>query len=100
VKFTLPSDEYAPAWDIIIDTAGAAGSDPVRARTKQTLAAKSLMVLRAHSTPDEEPDTAVAASLTALTQTATTETASITTPAVPEPRKTKKGPKTRAKPKS
>ena len=27
VEFTLPADEYAPAWDVIIDTAGAADAD-------------------------------------------------------------------------
>ena len=35
VEFTLPPDEYAPAWDVIIDTAGAgADSEPVQAGGK------------------------------------------------------------------
>jgi isoamylase len=54
-----------------------------------SVAAKSLVVLRAHSAPEEEPDHSVAASLAALTQTATAETAALTAPAIPEPAKTK-----------
>jgi glycogen operon protein len=90
VEFTLPPDEYAPAWDIIIDTAGeGADSEPVQAGGMLSVAAKSLVVLRAHSAPEEEPDHSVAASLAALTQTATAETAALTAPAIPEPAKTK-----------
>ncbi|MFF2315464.1 glycogen debranching protein GlgX [Arthrobacter sp. NPDC058097] len=91
VEFTLPPDEYAPAWDVIIDTAGeGADSKPADAGTILSVAAKSLVVLRAHSAPEEEPDHSVAASLAALTQTATAETAALTAPAIPEPAKTKK----------
>ena len=91
VEFTLPPDEYAPAWDIIIDTAGeGADSEPVHAGGMLSVAAKSLVVLRAHSAPEEEPDHSVAASLAALTQTATAETAALTAPAIPEPAKTKR----------
>jgi glycogen operon protein len=91
VEFTLPPDEYAPAWDVIIDTAGeGADSQPANAGSMLSVAAKSLVVLRAHSAPEEEPDHSVAASLAALTQTATTETAALTAPAVPEPARTKK----------
>ncbi|MHA7200316.1 glycogen debranching enzyme, partial [Arthrobacter alkaliphilus] len=83
VKFRLPSDEYAPAWDIIIDTAGkSADSAPIDADGVMPLAAKSLVVLRAHSAPQDEPDHSVAASLAALTHTATAETAALTVPAV------------------
>jgi glycogen operon protein len=86
VDFRLPPDEYAPAWDVMIDTAGAsAGSDPLAADDKVTVAAKSLLVLRAATpAPEEEPDHSVAASLAVLTQTATTETAALTSPAVPQ----------------
>jgi glycogen operon protein len=91
VEFTLPPDEYAPAWDVIIDTAGeGADSEPANAGSLLSVAAKSLVVLRAHSAPEEEPDHSVAASLAALTQTATAETAALTAPAIPEPAKTKK----------
>ncbi|MHA7198511.1 glycogen debranching enzyme, partial [Arthrobacter alkaliphilus] len=86
VKFKVPSDEYAPAWDIIIDTAGgSADTEPVQAEAVLGVGAKSLVVLRAHSAPQDEPDHSVAASLAALTQTATAETASLTVPATPAP---------------
>jgi isoamylase len=48
------------------------------------------VVLRAHSTPEVEPDHSVAASLAALSQTTTSETAALTAPIVPEPAHTKK----------
>lgn len=85
VNFTLPADEYAPAWDIIIDTAGHnADTEPVKAGAVLPVDAKSLVVLRAHSVPDVEPDHSVAASLAALSQTATSETESLSTPMVAE----------------
>ena len=91
VKFKLPSDEHAPAWDIIIDTAGHnADTEPVAAGGVLPVDAKSLVVLRAHSTPEVEPDHSVAASLAALSQTTTSETEALTTPIVPEPAHTKK----------
>jgi glycogen operon protein len=91
VNFTLPNDEYAPAWDIIIDTAGHnADTEPVKAGEALPVAAKSLVVLRAHMLEEAEPDHSVAASLAALSQTATAETAALSTPTVPEPRRTKK----------
>ncbi|HET7139245.1 MAG TPA: glycogen debranching protein GlgX [Arthrobacter sp.] len=85
VKFTLPSDEYAQAWDIIIDTAGHnADTEPVAAGGGLPVEAKSLVVLRAHTVPDIEPDHSVAASLAALSQTSTSETESLSTPMVAE----------------
>lgn len=85
VNFTLPADEYAPAWDIIIDTAGHnADTEPIQAGAVLPVDAKSLVVLRAHSVPDVEPDHSVAASLAALSQTATSETESLSTPMVAE----------------
>ncbi|WP_426990074.1 glycogen debranching protein GlgX [Pseudarthrobacter sp. Y6] len=86
VKFTLPADEYAPAWDIIIDTAGHnADTEPVKAGEALPVDAKSLVVLRAHTVPDVEPDHSVAASLAALSQTATSETEALSAPMVAEP---------------
>ncbi|MCP8998439.1 glycogen debranching protein GlgX [Pseudarthrobacter sp. RMG13] len=91
VNFTLPNDEYAPAWDIIIDTAGHnADTAPVKAGQILPVDAKSLVVLRAHMVEEAEPDHSVAASLAALTQTSTSETEALSTPTVPEPKKTKK----------
>ncbi|MCU1516232.1 MAG: glgX, partial [Pseudarthrobacter sp.] len=100
VNFTLPNDEYAPAWDIIIDTAGHnADTAPVKAGQTLPVDAKSLVVLRAHMVEETEPDHSVAASLAALTQTSTSETEALSTPTVPEPKKTKKvsKPKSQAK---
>ncbi|WP_051422903.1 glycogen debranching protein GlgX [Arthrobacter sp. MA-N2] len=97
VGFKVPSDEYAPAWDIIIDTAGGgADTEPVLAETVLGVGAKSLVVLRAHSVPDTDPDHSVAASLAALSQTTTPETASLTAPATPAPTEPASGSKTAA----
>jgi isoamylase len=91
VNFTLPADEYAPAWDIIIDTAGHnADTEPVKAGDALPVDAKSLVVLRAHTVEEAEPDHSVAASLAALTQTSTSETESLSSPMVAEPGKTTK----------
>ncbi|WP_104160442.1 glycogen debranching protein GlgX [Arthrobacter sp. ZGTC212] len=66
VKVTLPSREYAPMWDEVIDTAGEfADSGSIPADAKITIAAKSMVVLRAHEA-EEEHDHSVAASLAAL----------------------------------
>ena len=66
VKVTVPSKEYAPMWDEVIDTAGEfADSAPISADTQITVAAKSMVVLRAHE-EEVEHDHSVAASLAAL----------------------------------
>ncbi|MCQ1945566.1 MULTISPECIES: glycogen debranching protein GlgX [unclassified Arthrobacter] len=66
VKVTLPAKEYAPMWDTVIDTAGEyADSEPVAADSQLTVAAKSMVVLRAHE-EEEEHDHSVAASLAAM----------------------------------
>ena len=66
VKVTLPPREYAPMWDEVIDTAGEfADSGSIPADAKITIAAKSMVVLRAHAA-EEEHDHSVAASLAAL----------------------------------
>ncbi|MFP5313779.1 MAG: glycogen debranching protein GlgX [Actinomycetes bacterium] len=66
VTFTVPSAEYGPMWDEVIDTAGVyADSAPIAAGNKVTVEAKSMVVLRAHAEV-EEPDHSVAASLAIL----------------------------------
>ncbi|MCC9195831.1 glycogen debranching protein GlgX [Arthrobacter sp. zg-Y820] len=66
VKVTVPAKEYAPMWDEVIDTAGEyADSAPIPADGQFTVAAKSMVVLRAHE-EEEEHDHSVAASLAAL----------------------------------
>ena len=64
IKFTLPTDEYASAWDTVINTAGeGVDSGPVNAGEILEVPAKSLAVLRAHTEPEVEPDLSVSASL-------------------------------------
>ncbi len=67
VDFTLPPAEFAPKWDVVIDTAGEhANAQILDAAGSLGVSAKSLVVLRAHSGPVEEPDHSVAASLAVL----------------------------------
>lgn len=66
-EFTLPPEEYSPAWEIVVDTAGeGADSVPRPAGSQQPVAARSLLVMRAYSAPEAEPDHSVAASLAVL----------------------------------
>ncbi len=66
VTLTLPPEEYAAAWDVVIDT-GATASDtgPRTAGSELTMAGRSVLVLREHSTPEVTPDSSVAASIAA-----------------------------------
>ena len=68
VDFVLPPDEYAPAWEIVVDTAGV-GADSIAhpAGAIQTVVGRSLVVLRAYQEPDIAPDHSVAASLAVTT---------------------------------
>jgi glycogen operon protein len=67
VDFTLPSAEYSPAWEQLIDTAGEhADQGFLEANGTVKLAGKSLLVLRAYAKPPEKPDHSVAASLALL----------------------------------
>ena len=62
----LPTEEYAPAWDVVIDTGGNADADPmVEAGATFGLTTHSLVVLREHAEPEASPDHSVAASLAA-----------------------------------
>jgi isoamylase len=64
IKFTLPSSEYASAWDVVISTAGEdADDEPVQAGEALEVPAKSLAVLRAYTEPEAEPEVSVSASL-------------------------------------
>ena len=61
---TLPPDEYAAAWDVVIDTGGAADDEtPHAAGGKLHLETHSVLVLREHSAPEAEVDHSVAASV-------------------------------------
>jgi glycogen operon protein len=64
VVFTLPSGEYSPSWEQLIDTAGEhADTGLLHAGGTVELAGKSLLVLRAYTRPPEKPDHSVSASL-------------------------------------
>jgi glycogen operon protein len=67
VEFTLPPAEYAPAWEIVVDTAGeGADAVPRPAGSLHTVTSRSLVVLRAYHSPETTPDHSVAASLAGL----------------------------------
>ncbi|MCW2766743.1 MAG: isoamylase, partial [Nocardioides sp.] len=66
---TLPPDEYADAWDVVIDTGGTADEEQGLAPGSTLhLEHRSLVVLREHSEPEAAPDHSVAASVAALTK--------------------------------
>jgi isoamylase len=90
VQFTLPSDEYSPAWEIVIDTGGAgADSLPRPAGATHTVMARSLVVLREYHEPEVAPDHSVAASLASHPAP---PTATITLPVVSDPYASTEGP--------
>ena len=69
-QVTLPTEEYAAAWDVVIDTGGNADADPMlEAGGTFDLGTHSLVVLREHSAPEVSPDHSVAASLAARSGT-------------------------------
>jgi glycogen operon protein len=60
----LPPEEYAAAWDVVIDTCGAIDGDtPHAADSKLTLRERSTLVLRQHAPVEAAPDDSVAASV-------------------------------------
>jgi isoamylase len=70
VEFALPSAEYSPAWEIVVDTAGeGADAIPRPAGARHTVFGRSLVVLRAFAAPDVVPDHSVAASLAGMPST-------------------------------
>jgi glycogen operon protein len=63
---TLPPEEYAAAWDVVVDTAGNVDEKtPYAAGATLPLEHRSVVVLREHMEPEAEPDHSVAASLAA-----------------------------------
>jgi isoamylase len=64
---TLPPDEYAAAWDVVIDTGGSADAQQdLAAGSTFRLETHSLVVLREHAEVEPQPDHSVAASLASL----------------------------------
>ena len=65
-EVTLPPEEYAAAWDVVVDTGGSADdADTHQAGTGFAMASHSIVVLREHAEPEAEPDHSVAASVAA-----------------------------------
>ncbi|RYP88616.1 glycogen debranching enzyme GlgX [Nocardioides guangzhouensis] len=61
---TLPPEEYAAAWDVVVDTGGNADRATTRkAGSTFDIETRSLLVLREHVAPVAEPDHSVAASV-------------------------------------
>jgi glycogen operon protein len=72
-EVTLPPDEFARAWDVVIDTSGAADTaSTLAASEKFQIATRTVVVLQEHADAEEEPDHSVAASVAALAQTGAT----------------------------
>ena len=65
-QVTLPPDEYADAWEAVIDTGASAEDDSARvAGSTFTLETRSVVVLKQYTPPEEEPDLSAAASVAA-----------------------------------
>ena len=63
-EITLPSEEYAAAWDVVINTGGSADDAEVcPAGSTFAMETRSLLVLQEHQEPEAEPDHSVAASV-------------------------------------
>ncbi|MDF2917864.1 MAG: glycogen debranching enzyme GlgX, partial [Microbacterium sp.] len=68
VEFTVPSDQYADRWQVLIDTSGElVGTDPLEGGNALQVRAKSLVVLGEYTEPEPETDHSVAASLAGYT---------------------------------
>ncbi|WP_104108153.1 glycogen debranching protein GlgX [Nocardioides sp. 616] len=72
IEVTLPSEEYAAGWEVVVDTAAARiDSEELWPESTLTIEGRSLVVLCEYSEPETEPETSVAASLVALADPAT-----------------------------
>jgi glycogen operon protein len=61
---TLPPEEYAAAWDVVVNTGGNADqATTCKAGSTFDIETRSLLVLREHVAPAAEPDHSVAASV-------------------------------------
>ena len=67
VSLVLPPEEYAEAWEVVIDTAAAKyEQEPHQANAELELPGRSILVLREFVEHEEETDFSVAASLVAM----------------------------------
>jgi glycogen operon protein len=75
-QVTLPPEEYAKAWDVVIDTSGVSDrATTLAAGATFEIATRTVVVLQEHAEPESEPDHSVAASVAALTQATVTPAA-------------------------
>jgi glycogen operon protein len=66
---TLPPDEYADEWEVVIDTGAPAEDDQPRpAGAVFALQASTVVVLRQYHAPEAEPDVSAAASVAAQSE--------------------------------
>ena len=72
IEVTIPPEEYAAAWDVVIDT-GASTGEPRAWRPGERLPMEqhSVVVLREHGEPEVEPDHSAAASVAAQSESGT-----------------------------
>jgi glycogen operon protein len=71
VPLTLPPEEYAAAWDIVIDTGEVRRrKGPIRAGVRSKVAGRSVLVLREHTAPVAARASSAAASVAAQEQSA------------------------------
>jgi isoamylase len=69
VELTLPPEEYAAAWDVVINTGGEAdAAEVLPAGGTFRMETRSLLVLQQHSEPEVAPDLSVAASVAVQAQ--------------------------------
>ncbi|WP_203135272.1 glycogen debranching protein GlgX [Microbacterium sp. JZ31] len=66
VDFTLPEDEYASAWEIVLNTADGRDLTPREAGSTMPVEARSIVVLREWQEPEAEADWSPAASVRRL----------------------------------
>ena len=65
-EVTLPTDEYADDWEVVIDTGASAEDDaPHAAGSTFRMETRSVVVLKAYTAPELEPDVSAAASVAA-----------------------------------
>jgi isoamylase len=73
VEVTLPAEEFATRWDVVVDTGGNADESPViEAGSSLKMTMHSVVVLREHAAPEAEPDHSVAASVAARSEAGAT----------------------------
>jgi glycogen operon protein len=71
VPLTLPPEEYAEAWDVVIDTGEVRRrKGPLKAGVRSKVSGRSVVVLREHTAPVAAPDSSAAASVAAQEQSA------------------------------